>query len=82
MRHLFRRLAHRIKQPATATATVSMFVLRRDRDGKVWAGPYKWRGVTFTSNKGAWWGTATAAAMQARVNDEGFTGCTIMQVRR
>lgn len=82
MRHLFRRLAHRIKQPATATATVSMFVLRRDRDGKVWAGPYRWTGATFTDAKKFWWGTATAAAMQARVNDEGFTGCTIMQVRR
>lgn len=82
MRYTFRVLAHRIRQPQPRPSKMSMFVLRRDSDGKVWAGPYKWTGATFTDQRKFWWGTATVAAMQARVNDEGLTGCTITQVPR
>lgn len=82
MKHLFRRLSHQIRQPQRREVAATMFVLRRDRDGKVWAGPYRWTGVTFTESKRFWWGTATAAAMQARVADEGFSGVSVVEIRR
>lgn len=78
MRHLFRVMAHRIRQPSRR----SKFVLRRDSDGKVWAGPYRWTGAVFTSTESLWWATATVAAMQARVDDEGFGGVTIVELPR
>lgn len=71
-------MAHRIRQPGRR----SRFVLRRDSDGKVWAGPYRWTGAVFTSTESLWWATATVAAMQARVDDEGFGGVTIVELRQ
>jgi hypothetical protein len=71
-------MGHRIRQPSPRLR----FVLRRDSDGKVWAGPYRWTGAVFTSTESLWWATATATAMQARVNDEGFGGVTIVKLPR
>lgn len=57
-----------------------MFVLRRNRDGKCWAGPFRFTGKAFTIHKKYWWATATKVAMDARVADEGFKGVEIVEI--
>ena len=59
-----------------------MFVLRRHKDGKCWAGPWRFTGKAFTVHREYWWATATEAAMQARVADEGFSGVSVVEVPR
>ena len=81
VRHLFRRLSHQIRQPSRVPPA-TMFVLRRDKDGKCWAGPWRFTGNTFTVHRKYWWATATEAAMQARVADEGFRGVSVVEVLR
>lgn len=81
LRYLFRRLSHQIRQP-DRVQPVTMFVLRRDKDGKCWAGPWRFTGKAFTIHKQYWWGTATRQAMQARVDDEGFRGVSVVEVAR
>lgn len=72
-------MAHKVAQPVRRD---SIHVLRRDRDGKWWAGPWKWTGRTFVSNPAHRWATRSERAMRARVEDEGFTGVTIVRVDR
>jgi hypothetical protein len=78
-RYLYRRLAHKIRQPRPRD---TVFVVVRLRDGAWWAGPYRWRGETFTKNKrlAYLWGRREAAQVAASWN--GWTGVEIVEVAR
>jgi len=58
----------------------SRFVLIRDRDGRVWAGPYRWRGQTFTEAERFWYQFTNQESAQAAVTGHGFVGVTVKQI--
>lgn len=58
----------------------SRWVLVRDRDGRVWAGPYRWRGQTFTKADRFWYQFTNQESAQAAVNEHGFVGVTAKQI--
>jgi hypothetical protein len=78
-RYRFRHLAHLIKQPQQRK---TVFVVVRLRDGKYWAGEWKWRGRTFTSRKHVayLWGRRESA--QSAVEQCGWKGVEVREVSR
>jgi hypothetical protein len=75
-RYLYRRLAHSIRQPEPK----KMWAVRRNRDGAWWAGPYRWRGETFTPlpRRAYVWGSQPAA--MSAVQWGGWQGVTVVEV--
>jgi hypothetical protein len=55
-------------------------VLVRDRDGKTWAGPYRWQGQTFTEAERFWYLFANVESARAAVAGNGFVGVTVKQI--
>jgi len=56
------------------------FVLIRDRDGRVWAGPYRWRGNTFTESQKFWYLFANTESANAAINGNGFVGVKVKRI--
>jgi hypothetical protein len=79
---LGRRVTSRIKSitERQAKPSHSRWVLIRDRDGRVWAGPYRWRGQTFTEAERFWYQFTNHESAQAAVTGHGFVGVTVKQI--
>ena len=58
----------------------SRWVLIRNRDGRVWAGPYRWRGQTFTEAERFWYWFANVESANAAIIGSGFVGVTVKQI--
>ena len=58
----------------------SRWVLVRDRDGKVWAGPYRWQGQTFTKAERFLYQFTNHESAQSAVTGSGFVGVTPKQI--
>ena len=58
----------------------SRWVLVRDRDGRVWAGPYRWQGITFTEARRFWYQFTNVESAQAASISHGFVGVSVKQV--
>jgi hypothetical protein len=56
------------------------FVVRRDSDGRIWAGPYRWQGHTFTEAERFWYLFANVESARAAVVGSGFVGVTVKQI--
>jgi len=56
------------------------WVLVRDRDGRVWAGPYRWQGVTFTEAERFWYQFTNVESAHAAIAGHGFVGVSTKQV--
>lgn len=56
------------------------WVIVRDRDGRIWAGPYRWRGQTFTEAERFWYMFANIESAMAAVEGHGFVGVTVKQI--
>lgn len=79
---LGQRVTSRIKSitERQAKPSHSRWVLVRDRDGRVWAGPYRWRGQTFTEAERFWYQFTNQESAQAAVAGHGFVGVTAKQI--
>jgi hypothetical protein len=79
---LGRRVSVRVKLIAERQAkpSRSRWVLVRDRDGRVWAGPYRWRGQTFTEADRFWYQFTNHESAQAAITGHGFVGVTTKQI--
>ena len=75
-RHLFRRLAHTIRQPKVRT---SVWVVVRG-DGRGWLGPYKQRGVGWRVQQESWYLWGSQAAAESAVAWEGLSDVTVVEV--
>ena len=56
------------------------WVLIRDSDGRIWAGPYRWQGQTFTEAERFWYLFANVESARAAVAGNGFVGVTVKQI--
>lgn len=56
------------------------WVIRRNNDGRTWAGPYRWNGNTFTSADRFWFMFANKSSALAAVEGHGFAGVTVVQI--
>jgi hypothetical protein len=56
------------------------WVLTRDRDGRVWAGPYRWQGETFTESERFWYQFANIESANAAISGSGFVGVRVKQI--
>ncbi len=56
------------------------WVLVRDRDGRTWAGPYRWQGQTFTEAERFWYLFANVESARAAVTGNEFVGVTVKQI--
>jgi hypothetical protein len=56
------------------------WVVRRKNDGRTWAGPYRWKGNTFTSADRFWFMFASKSSAVAAVEGYGFAGVTVVQI--
>ena len=56
------------------------WVLIRNRDGRVWAGPYRWQGQTFTEAERFWYLFANVESARAAVAGNEFVGVTVKQI--
>ena len=61
-------------QPATR------FVVRRNIDGRIWAGPYRWNGTTFTKSDRLWYLYSNKDGAMEAVNGSGLLGVTVVQI--
>jgi hypothetical protein len=55
-------------------------VLVRERDGKTWAGPYRWKGQTFTESQRFWYLFNNIDSATAAIDGHGFVGVTVQQI--
>jgi hypothetical protein len=55
-------------------------VLVRERDGKTWAGPYRWQGQTFTESERFWYLFNNIDSAIAAIDGHGFVGVTVQQI--
>jgi len=63
-----------------ARPSVSRWVLVRDRDGRTWAGPYRWQGQTFTEAERFWYLFANIESAEAAIIGSGFFGVSVRQI--
>ena len=56
------------------------WVLVRDHDGRVWAGPYRWQGITFTEADRFWYQFTNVESAQAASISHGFVGVSARQI--
>jgi hypothetical protein len=79
---LGRRVTSRIKSitERQAKPSRSRWVLVRDRDGKTWAGPYRWQGQTFTESERFWYQFNNIDSATAALTGHGFVGVTVKQI--
>ncbi len=56
------------------------WVVRRNNDGRTWAGPYRWQGITFTEAERFWHKFATIESAQAAIAGHGFVGVSVKQI--
>lgn len=56
------------------------WVVRRNNDGRTWAGPYRWNGNTFTSADRFWFMFASKSSAVAAVDGNGFVGVSVVQI--
>lgn len=81
----------RLKRRAVSRVKVTLFerqaqpsrhrwVLIRDRDGRTWAGPYRWQGQTFTEAERFWYLFANIESANAAIIGSGFFGVSVRQI--
>jgi hypothetical protein len=56
------------------------YVVRRDTDGRIWAGPYRWQGITFTEAERFWYQFTTIESANAAIIGSGFVGVSVRQI--
>ena len=55
-------------------------MLVRDRDGRVWAGPHRWQGITFTEAERFWYLFTNVESANAAIIGNGFVGVSAKQI--
>ena len=63
-----------------AKPSLDRWVLVRERDGRVWAGPYRWQGITFTEAERFWYQFTNVESAQAASISYGFVGVSAKQI--
>ena len=63
-----------------ARPSLDRWVLVRERDGRVWAGPHRWQGVTFTEAERFWYLFANIESANAAIIGSGFVGVSVRQI--
>ena len=58
----------------------SRWVLVRERDGRVWAGYYRWQGQTFTEAQRFWYLFPNIESANAAIIGNGFVGVSVRQI--
>jgi glutamate-1-semialdehyde aminotransferase len=56
------------------------WVLVRDNDGRIWAGPYRWQGHTFTKADRYWYQFNNVESAYAAIRGHEFVGVTAKQI--
>ena len=56
------------------------WIVRRNNDGRTWAGPHRWNGNTFTDAHRFWFMFASESSAVAAVEGNGFAGVTVVQI--
>ena len=79
---LGRRVSSRIRSimESQEKPSHSRWVLVRDRDGLIWAGPYRWQGQTFTKAERFWYQFTNHESAQSAIIGSGFVGVTAKQI--
>ena len=80
--YLGKRVTSRVKSVLERRATHSpaRWVLIRERDGRVWAGPYRWQGITFTEAERFWYLFTNFESANAAIIGNGFVGVSAKQI--
>lgn len=63
-----------------AKPSLDRWVLVRERDGRVWAGPHRWQGITFTEAERFWYLFANIESANAAIIGNGFVGVSAKQI--
>ena len=63
-----------------ARPSLDRWVLVRERDGRVWAGPHRWQGITFTEAERFWYLFANIESANAAIIGSGFVGVSVRQI--
>lgn len=58
----------------------SRWVLVRERDRRVWAGPHRWQGITFTEAERFWYLFTNVESANAAIIGNGFVGVSAKQI--
>ena len=56
------------------------WIVRRNNDGRTWAGPHRWNGNTFTDAHRFWLMFASESSAVAAVEGNGFAGVLVVQI--
>jgi hypothetical protein len=82
-RRLARITVKRVKVAAferNVRPSSNRWVLIRSRDGRVWAGPHRWQGQTFTEAERFWYLFTNVESARAAIAGSGFVGVTAKQI--
>lgn len=82
-RRLGRRVSKRVKimtLERERKIPTTRYVVRRDGDGRIWAGPYRWQGITFTEAERFWYQFTTVESAHAAITGNGFVGVSVLQI--
>lgn len=81
-KHHGRRIASRARGLLERQAKPShhYWVLVRERDGRVWAGPHRWQGITFTEAQRFWYLFTNVESANAAIIGSGFVGVAVKQI--
>ena len=63
-----------------ARPSLYRWVLVRNRDGRVWAGPHRWQGITFTEAERFWYLFPNIESANAAIIGNGFVGVSVRQI--
>jgi len=63
-----------------AKPSLDRWVLVRQRDGRVWAGPHRWQGITFTESDRFWYKFTNVESAQAAIAGQGVVGVSAKQI--
>lgn len=79
---LGRRVTSRVKSLTERQAKPSRdrWVLVRESDGRIWAGPYRWQGHTFTKADRYWYQFTNIESAHAAINGHEFVGVIAKQI--
>ena len=56
------------------------WVVRRNKDGRTWAGPHRWNGQTFTVKQNLWYLYTNEVSAIAAIDNNNLVGVSVIQL--
>lgn len=62
------------------TPSSERWVVRRNKDGRTWAGPHRWNGQTFTVKQNLWYLYTNKISAIAAIDNNNLVGVDVIEI--